>query len=78
MSWLCDGWKTFFRHSLPLFEKIAVSFLNERQAALPSRQRQHYRRLPAVDIKGNAPCYCGSGKKYKRCHAAGKAKGKRA
>ena len=32
--------------------------------------RRPARRPPAVARRRNAPCYCGSGKKYKRCHGA--------
>jgi SEC-C motif-containing protein len=29
--------------------------------------------LPPVEPKRNEPCWCGSGKKYKQCHAKGAA-----
>ena len=74
ISWLCDGWKTFYRQSLPVFEKIAISILNEQQATLPFQQRKVYQKLPTAGKKRNDTCYCGSGKKYKYCHGTGKKK----
>jgi len=58
LSWLCEGWKTFFQHSLPGFRKLALSIRQERQGqGVPDSRK----------IGRNAPCPCGSGKKYKRC-----------
>jgi preprotein translocase subunit SecA len=38
------------------------------------RERRSFAQAPAVnehkDIGRNDPCWCGSGKKYKRCHGA--------
>jgi len=31
LSWLCPGWKQFYRHSLPGFKKLASSIREERQ-----------------------------------------------
>jgi len=72
VSWLCDGWRAFYRHSLPAFEKLALSFLNSQQTVLSPDRRKHFKRLPEAHIKRNEACYCGSGKKYKHCHGAGK------
>jgi uncharacterized protein len=74
LSWLCEGWQKFYGHTIPAFEKLAVSVLNERQAQAPPHARQHYDRLPRRKIGWNDPCYCGSGKKYRECHGAVRAK----
>ena len=51
-SWLCEGLKKFFKHSLPTFERLATQIRAQRG--------------PIADR--NAPCPCGSGRKYKKCH----------
>lgn len=68
LSWLCAGWKKFYHHSLPSFETIALSLLNERQAVYPNHRRTHFRTLPPIVIGKKDFCFCGSGKKFKRCH----------
>ena len=72
LSWLCSGWKKFYHHTLPSFEKIALSWLNERRATSPHRRRTHLTRLP--EIERNDICFCGSEKKFKYCHGEGKLK----
>ncbi len=74
LSWLCEGWKKFYYHALPSFEKMAVSLLNERQAAFAHPESTHFKILPRLDIRRNDCCFCGSGKKFKHCHGAGKLK----
>ncbi len=76
LSWLCEGWKKFYAHNIPSFQKIALSILNERQLSLPSAQRKFYDTLPRIRIGWNDPCYCGSGRKYRLCHGAAKGKNK--
>lgn len=71
LSRLCEGWKKFYRHTLPFFKKTALSLLNERQLSLPPEQRKYFKRLPGLKIGWNDPCYCGSGKKYRLCHGNG-------
>ena len=68
ISWLCAGWKKFYRHSLPSFEKIALSFLNERQIAYPFQKRTPFNKLPTLDIGKKDHCFCGSERKFKHCH----------
>lgn len=50
LSWLCTGWKTFYHHTLSSFEKIALSFLNVRQAAFPHQRTTLLNRLPQIEI----------------------------
>ena len=59
-SSLCAGWKMFYAHSLPAFKKLArkaAQRLNEKGSAPPAANK----------ISRNDPCFCGSGKKYKKC-----------
>ncbi|TVR05800.1 MAG: anaerobic sulfatase maturase [Spirochaetaceae bacterium] len=61
-SALCEGWVAFYDHALPRLKEIAA------RAA-----RRH--RIPMVDPTAGAPepeapCFCGSGKRYRNCHGA--------
>lgn len=60
LSILCEGWKKFYAHSLPSFERLAKKIRSERNIQ---------RRDLKVSIKfgRNEECPCGSGKKYKNC-----------
>jgi len=61
LSALCEGWRKFYAHAMPAFEKLAAEIVAERAAA----------RAPAGAAKDkpgrNDPCPCGSGKKFKAC-----------
>lgn len=66
ISWLCKGWEDFFKHSITPLKELA-------REAKQNRERSMGRNHPVtlyVDQKmeRNAPCFCGSGKKYKHCH----------
>jgi uncharacterized protein len=68
MSWLCSGWKAFYDHALPTIKELAESIIHNpnivgARAAMPDNKL-------FVDNKfeRNQPCFCGSGKKYKKCH----------
>jgi uncharacterized protein len=60
MSALCQGWKKFYAHSLPDFIRIAQNVKREQKIASNFQ-------MPVFNIARNAPCPCGSGKKYKNC-----------
>ncbi len=66
LSWLCEGWKKFYRHSLPKFKKLAEQIIEERRQAMMMQQMQ---KNPAMRFTPgrNDPCPCGSGKKFKKC-----------
>lgn len=60
LSWLCDGYKKFFEHSIPVFKEIASDF----------QAKQNIKDGLFCDRKfgRNDTCFCGSGNKYKKCH----------
>jgi uncharacterized protein len=61
LNYLCAGLKRFFLHSRAPLGRMAS---RERQPAFAPR--------PAAGRAGrNDPCPCGSGRKYKKCCAAG-------
>lgn len=64
-SWLCEGWKVFYRHSIPGFRKLAQSILNQRKMISTEKTI-----IAKPEAGRNDPCPCGSGKKYKKCHGA--------
>lgn len=68
ISWLCSGWKQFYKHTLPRFKELAVSILKERVAYGMITKKDNYDLLPDRSIGRNEPCFCGSSKKYKKCH----------
>jgi len=67
LSWLCEGWKEFFRHSLPALKSLAFSIGKERQGRHFYGREKSFPRPSWKKIGRNDPCPCGSGKKYKRC-----------
>jgi uncharacterized protein len=69
-SALCEGWKIFFSHTLDRFKIIAGQIKKEREEEGNFiRSAQGAKISPAETLKTgrNAPCPCGSGKKYKKC-----------
>ncbi|HBF39157.1 MAG TPA: anaerobic sulfatase maturase [Firmicutes bacterium] len=62
ISWLCEGWQQFYEHALPKFEQLALKILQERDGV---------NKLPDLKLGRNEPCFCGSGRKYKKCHGFG-------
>ena len=67
ISALCAGWKLFFAHTMPRFRRLADEIRAERRArhALASGAAGG-----AAAVGRNAPCPCGSGRKYKYCCGA--------
>lgn len=66
LSWLCEGWKRFFQYSLPEFFKLAQTILSKRKGGRISSSA--LRVLKLVKTGRNELCFCGSGKKFKKCH----------
>jgi uncharacterized protein len=64
LSMLCAGWQQFIRHTRRQFHEIVENF-NAQQQNKKNNVRQTS--STAASVGRNAPCPCGSGKKYKRC-----------
>lgn len=62
-NYLCDGYKTFFRHIRPYMNAMAQALRNNFTAD------QYHRFLTESKLRPdrNSPCPCGSGKKFKKC-----------
>jgi uncharacterized protein len=56
LNYLCRGYKRFFRHFRPFMQSLAAAW--QQQSVVPAA---------APKTGRNAPCPCGSGKKYKKC-----------
>ena len=63
LSWLCQGWKQFYRHTLPVFKELASSIRQGRQPSQHAGQGRVPGRFSGEKkIDRNEPCPCGSGK----------------
>ncbi len=70
LSVLCPGWKIFYQHALPRLQLLAEFIRKERIQAMPVAPPPIPKRGGSTKIGRNAPCPCGSGKKYKKCCGA--------
>ncbi len=70
LNYLCEGFKAFYRHSIPVFEKMADCIRLGRPACDYERINQMSSTKAESSFKNvgrNDPCPCGSGKKFKKC-----------
>lgn len=70
LNWLCAGLKAFFAHSRQPMRMMADLLRSGRDASeiMPILARGHSGTRAPAGPGRNAPCPCGSGRKYKRCH----------
>ena len=69
LSVLCSGWKMFYDYTYDKFKALAEEIKEQRQQELIKQQMEQIRMNTIYNTPKNAPCPCGSGKKYKRCCA---------
>jgi uncharacterized protein len=68
LSYLCEGYKKIFKHMAPYLSIMADLVKAGRPAPdIMKILRQQQLETPGSRPGRNAPCPCGSGKKYKRC-----------
>ncbi len=68
LSWLCIGWKKFYKHALPGFRSLAERIQMERaHQQMKMLQFENKGPLFLKKVGRNDPCPCGSGLKYKYC-----------
>ena len=71
LSYLCEAYKAIFNHMAPYLEMMAERVQAGRPAADIMRVLSSSGTQRRAPVPGrNAPCHCGSGRKYKRCCGA--------
>ena len=74
LNYLCEAYRGVFKHVEPVMKEMteelrqgrpAVNIMHRRNAVMPGSQRQP--RTSRHKIGRNAPCFCGSERKYKQC-----------
>ncbi|EHN68754.1 anaerobic sulfatase maturase [Aliivibrio fischeri] len=65
-NYFCEGYKYFFRHSETAMNKMKKLIMSGRS---PSELMNDYNHSLIINknIRRNDPCFCNSGKKYKKC-----------
>lgn len=72
-NYLCDGYKKFFTHVQPFMKIMGEELRSKRPASnimTILNQPKPQKKDPQSTPGRNEPCFCGSGKKYKKCHGA--------
>jgi len=69
LSALCEGWKQFYAHTLPRFQVLADAIRRDRRNQAAVFENAVRAATPRPQPR-NAPCPCGSGRKYKHCCGA--------
>ncbi len=75
LNHFCESYKMFFNHADPHFRRLAAEWKAQQQiSAAPFRSESQVQPKEFNNLKvgRNDPCPCGSGKKYKKCHGAGR------
>lgn len=77
LSHLCEGWRRFYRHTLPRFQELAEQIRHERRLAALKANASAFPDMPAKSVlpvrpRRNDPCPCGRGRKFKHCCGASK------
>jgi uncharacterized protein len=72
LNYLCPAYKQFFNHIDPYMKVMAQLLNSGRPAAdiMPLLARQAAQKSQPQTANRNAPCPCGSGKKFKKCCGA--------
>ncbi|MBW2370777.1 MAG: anaerobic sulfatase maturase [Deltaproteobacteria bacterium] len=66
LNHFCSAYRMFYAHADPHYHRLAKAW--KRQTALAKAEDiQRQIALTGVKVGRNAPCPCGSGKKYKKC-----------
>jgi uncharacterized protein len=66
LNYLCDGYKQFFNHCLPFIKQVSALW-QQQSTKTQTPQKTVPASFNISKIPRNAPCPCGSGKKFKQC-----------
>jgi uncharacterized protein len=66
LNYLCEGYKRFFTHCRPFVDQIARIWQGDTRTQA-STGNKNSANLGTLKTGRNAPCPCGSGRKYKNC-----------
>ncbi len=69
LNWLCAGLKAFFEHTHKHMQTLSNLLQTGRPASDIMKTMTTEKNGQSKKIGRNEPCYCGSGLKYKKCHA---------
>lgn len=80
LNYLCEGYRSFYRHTTPVLEQMAACLRLKRPASdykqadalVREEEARHRRAVPTTPpppgkVGPNEPCPCGSGRKFKKC-----------
>lgn len=70
LNYLCNGYRSFYEHAAPYFERMATLTMTERPASSIMTELEVVERDERRVIRTtgrNDPCPCGSGRKFKKC-----------
>lgn len=65
--YLCDAFKTFFEYSDQRFRKLAKIWQDRRDSVNRAHTKNVRQKPGGKKVGRNAPCPCGSGRKFKKC-----------
>lgn len=66
-NYFCEGYKSFFKHSEPAMKQMKELIMSGRSPADLMYQYNQKNIVKNKSIGRNDPCFCNSGKKYKKC-----------
>jgi uncharacterized protein len=67
LSYLCSGWKHFFKHTRDGFQSLSEEVKKDRLTSQSPQPLSEKRPGNHQRVGRNQPCPCGSGLKYKKC-----------
>ena len=72
LNYLCEAYKFFFQHADRSMKIMADLIRGGKPAAdimqLNAYENREGKKQKSIKLGRNAPCYCGSGEKFKNCH----------
>ena len=67
LNHFCRSYQMFFEHAHPYFQELAKEWTAQQAREAQRNQVLEEAKRSGVAVERNAPCPCGSGKKFKKC-----------